>query len=122
MILPRTMPAGRLFLSWDVDEAADRAELQLCWRTRRRHLATLWVNPDRRVTWHTWDLMGVGGQNASEADLASGIEAVLGALLFQAWIPDLKASEWRGALEVLADMTADWRRARNLGTLRWSYA
>lgn len=120
-----------------------RVDLQ--WGTRRRSVATLSVNPTHdgdqrlariafetgplpehglawRVTWHTWDASGTGGENAEEADLATAIEAALFRCLVQGFIPTLETREAASALTAADSMSADWRKSKGLGSLRWSYA
>lgn len=126
-----------------VADGLPRVELQ--WGTRRRSIATLWIGPTHhndqrlarvafetgplpehgiawRVTWHTWDSSGTGGENADEADLATAIEVALFRCLVQGFIPTLETREAARALSAADSMSADWRKSKGLGTLRWSYA
>jgi hypothetical protein len=130
---------------WTIN-AGGQPTLEIAWGIHRwRPVATLWIRPDFgpsderpareafqtgpldgqvvwRVTWHTWDRGGTGGENASDDDLASALESALMALLRQEWIPDLRAEEVREAMAAAHILAAGWMASRGLRTLRWSYA
>lgn len=124
---------GRLCLTWKERTDDGGGDLTLEWGQRRRHVGTIWIRPGLRgrggddsvtgwtATWSTWDRTGTGGENARAEDLATALEAVLGALLFQHWVPNLTAREWRWSIEQAARLTEAWRAARKLNTVRWSY-
>ena len=121
--------------------------LSLVWGTkRRRPLATLAINPthgkydsrlasvafetgplpeygvDWTVTWHTWDHRGTGGENSSEADLATAIEQTLYRCLVQGFITSLRTAEAEGVLRVAQKLSAEWRKGWKLNSIRWGYS
>lgn len=55
-------------------------------RVRGVEVATAWVNSDGRVTWHTWDEDGVGGENGVEDDIDTAKTAALVAAFRQGFV------------------------------------
>jgi hypothetical protein len=142
---------SRIFLGWrPVTDgiraqwsilAAGQPQLDLSWGSRRRVIATLWINPDFgndhrlarvafetgplpelvvwRVTWHTWDREGTGGENGQERDLASAIETTIYRCLVQRYIPDLTAAEAEHALVQADVLSKAWLAERGITSMRW---
>lgn len=137
---------GGITSRWAIN-AGGQPALELHWGARRRrHVASLWVRPshgprderlardafltgpleehsiDWRVTWHTWDRDGVGGENADDRDLATALESTLIALLRQGWIPGLRAAEVGQLFGSVSILAGEWLESRRLCSVRWAYS
>lgn len=50
-------------------------------KKKKRCVATVWQNMDKKGTWHTWDVNGVGGENWIEDTVAKAkVEAAASAI------------------------------------------
>lgn len=118
---------SRLSVEWSLRDGNGRGTLSVMWGgKRKRHVADIWVNRwslNRddldNVTWSTWDRDGTDGENATERDIATAIEAVLAALLRQRFIPGVRAADVQPLFDEADAVTKAWRDERGLGSIRW---
>lgn len=72
---------------------------RLVWGRRRwRDVCNFFEQPDGRITWHTWDRRGTGGENDTSRSLFAAVEIVIVCLLRQRFVPSITADEARQLL------------------------